>query len=97
MQKLGVTDVAELDPSPEKMKEEEPDPLKNIMRKTDEKYHRPVSSSTEKKKEEGKKKGMDYAQYKEKGETFHNLLPPKKLGFTLTLDQVHLLSRHLRD
>ena len=66
MQKLGVTDIAELDPSPEKMKEEEPDTLKNIMRKTDEKYHRPVSSSTEKKKEEGKKKGMDYAQYKEK-------------------------------
>jgi len=36
------------------------------MKKTDEKYHRPVTSSAEKKKDDSKKKGMDYAQYKEK-------------------------------
>jgi len=47
-------------------KEEGSEAIKRIMRKTDEKYHRPVTSSTEKRKEEGKKKGMDYAQYKEK-------------------------------
>lgn len=40
--------------------------MRNMMRKTDEKYHRPVTSSVERRKEEGRKKGMDYAQYKEK-------------------------------
>ena len=66
LQKLGVTDTVELENSPDRsiMKEEEPNALRHIMRKTDEKYHRPVTSSTEKRKEEGKKKGMDYAQYK---------------------------------
>ena len=47
LQKLGVTDLNELDNSPEKVpKEEENEALKHIMRKTDEKYHRPVTSST---------------------------------------------------
>ena len=36
------------------------------MKKTQEKYHRPVTASSEKNKEDSKKKGMDYAQYKEK-------------------------------
>jgi hypothetical protein len=62
-----VTDLAEIDPSPEKIvKEEETDTIKHMMRRGDEKYHRPVTSSSEKKKEDSKKKGMDYAQYKEK-------------------------------
>lgn len=46
-------------------KEEETEVIKNMIKKNEEKYHRPVTSSVEKKKEE-KKKGMDYAQYKEK-------------------------------
>ena len=36
------------------------------MRRTEQKYHRPVTASSEKKKEDNKKKGMDYAQYKQK-------------------------------
>lgn len=36
------------------------------MRKNEEKYNRPVTSSVQKKKDEGKKKGMDYAHYKQK-------------------------------
>lgn len=36
------------------------------MRKNEQKYNRPVTASMEKKKDENKKKGMDYAQYKQK-------------------------------
>lgn len=36
------------------------------MKRNEEKYHRPVTASNEKKKDDTKKKGMDYAQYKEK-------------------------------
>lgn len=68
LQKLGVTDLAEMDPSPQKIvkEEEETDTIKHMMRRGDQKYHRPVTSSSEKKKDDSKKKGMDYAQYKEK-------------------------------
>lgn len=59
--------MIELENSPEKVeKEEETEVYKNIMKKNEEKYHRPVTSSSEKRKDDSKKKGMDYAQYKEK-------------------------------
>ena len=35
-----------------------------MMRKNEQKYNRPVTSSTQKRKDDSKKKGMDYAQYK---------------------------------
>lgn len=45
LQKLGVTE-AELEDSPEKMeKEEETQAYKNLLKKTEEKYHRPVTAS----------------------------------------------------
>lgn len=65
MQKLGVTEPAEVEHTPEKNeKEKETEVYQNIMRKNEEKYHRPVTSSSEKRKDDSKKKGMDYAQYK---------------------------------
>jgi len=49
-----VTDITELEGSPDKpakeTKDEESDNMRSIMRKTDEKYHRPVTSSVEKRK-----------------------------------------------
>lgn len=48
LQKLGVTDVSELERSPEKpmMKEEEPDIYSNMLKKNEERYHRPVTASS---------------------------------------------------
>ena len=65
LQKLGVTDTAQLENASEKIqKEEDTEAYKQMMRKNEQKYNRPVTSSVEKRKDDSKKKGMDYAQYK---------------------------------
>ena len=90
--------MAELEGSPEKVqKEEESDNMRNMMRKTDEKYHRPVTSSVEKRKEESRKKGMDYAQYKEKygvGKRPQSGIGKNWFYFSYRLSSIILLSIH---